>query len=258
MAYAVRNATPDLRTALIFSITMHAVLLGSLTISNFLSHRGEFWGGPGGGSVTVGLVAGVTGVPLPRPEAMTTSRVVDDTKGLYKEEPKAKQAEENATAIPKFEKNKPQKYVTKPSRVLEDPTPPPTGAIPYGQGGTPSMPYTQLNVGSSQGGLGFTGAGGEFAGRFPWYVDAVRRRISSNWYQSAVDPSVRWAPRAVISFQVQRDGTIVNVQVLRSSGNDSVDRSAIRAIRDSSPLERLPSEYSGSNVSVEFWFEFRR
>lgn len=258
MAYAVRNATPDIKTALVFSVTMHAVLLGSLTISNFLSHRGEFWGGPGGSSVTVGLVAEVAGVPLPRPEAMTTSRVVDETKGLYKEEPKAKQPEDNAAKIPRFEKDKPQRYVTRPSRILEDPTLPPPGAIPYGQGGTPSMPYTQLNVGSSQGGLGFTGAGGEFAGRFPWYVDAVRRRISGNWYQSAVDPSVRWAPRAVISFQVQRDGTIVNVQVLRSSGNDSVDRSAIRAIRDSSPLERLPSEYSGSNVSVEFWFEFRR
>jgi len=197
-------------------------------------------------------------VPLPQPDVMTTSRVVDETKGLYKAEPQAKQADDKATKIPQFEKNKPQRYITRPSRVLEDTTPPPAGAIPYGQGGTPAMPYTQLSVGSSQGGLGFTGPGGEFAGRFPWYVDAVRRRISGNWFQSNVDPNVRWAPRAVISFQVQRDGTVVNVQVLRSSGNDSVDRSAIRAIRDSSPLERLPSEYSGSNVMVEFWFDFRR
>ena len=120
------------------------------------------------------------------------------------------------------------------------------------------MPYTQFSVAGSQGGLGFTGPGGEFAGHFPWYVDAVRRRISSNWIQSYVDPGVRWAPRAVISFQVQRDGTILNVQILKSSGNDSVDRSAVRAIRESNPLERLPSEYSGSNVMVEFWFDFRR
>jgi TonB family protein len=258
MAIVIRNSAPDIRTALVYSVAMHALLLGALTISNFLSHRGEFWGGPGGGAVSVGLVAGVTGVPLPRPEAMTTSRVVDETKGLYKAEPKPKAPDDNAAKLAPFEKEKPKRYITNPSRILEDRTPPPPGAIPYGQGGTPSMPYTQLNIGSSQGGLGFTGAGGEFAGRFPWYVDAVRRRISGNWFQSAVDPNVRWAPRAVISFQVQRDGTILNVQVLRSSGNDSVDRSAIRAILGSNPLERLPSEYSGSNVSVEFWFEFRR
>jgi outer membrane biosynthesis protein TonB len=48
------------------------------------------------------------------------------------------------------------------------------------------------------------------------------------------------------------------VQVLRSSGNASVDYSARRAVLDSSPLERLPAGYGGSNVSVEFWFDFRR
>jgi TonB family protein len=100
--------------------------------------------------------------------------------------------------------------------------------------------------------------GGDFSGRFPWYVEAVRRRVSSNWIQSTVEPAVRWAPRAVVSFQILRDGGITNIQVLKSSGNDSVDRSAIRAIQSSSPLERLPNEYGGSYVLVEFWFDFRR
>jgi TonB family protein len=114
--------------------------------------------------------------------------------------------------------------------------------------------------GSSQGGLGFTGAGGggDFAGRFPWYVEAVRRRISGNWLHSTVDPSIRWAPRAVVSFQVFRDGSVGNIQMLRSSGNTSVDNSAVRAILNSSPLERLPNDYAGSFVIVEFWFDFRR
>lgn len=247
-----------MKTSWVFSISLHAILLGSLTLSNFLSHRGEFWGGGGAGAVSIGLVGNLPGVPLPRPEAITTSRVVDETRGLYKAETRPTPPEETATKIPSFEKNKPRRSTSRPSRVLEDATPPPPGAIPYGQGGTPSMPYTQLAVGGSQGGLGFSGPGGEFAGRFPWYVDAVRRRISSNWIQSSVDPFVRWAPRAVLSFQVLRDGTVVNIELLKSSGIDSVDRSAIRAIRDSSPLERLPSEYSGSYVLVEFWFQFRR
>ncbi len=259
MAYVTSNTSPGMRTPWVFSVTLHTILLGSLTVSNFLSHRGEFWGSMGGGgAVSIGLVGNLPGVPLPRPEAITTSRVVDETRGLYKSEPRPKTSEDAATKISSFEKNKPPHYVTRPSRVLEDSTPPPPGAIPYGKGGTPSLPYTQFAVGGSQGGLGFGGPGGEFAGRFPWYVEAVRRRISSNWIQSSVDPYVRWAPRAILSFQVLRDGTIVNIELLRSSGIDSVDRSAIRAIRDSSPLERLPSEYSGSFVMVEFWFEFRR
>jgi protein TonB len=55
-----------------------------------------------------------------------------------------------------------------------------------------------------------------------------------------------------------RDGTIANIQITRSSGNYSVDNSALRAIRDSSPLNALPGEYSGTRVGVEFWFDFHR
>jgi TonB family protein len=86
----------------------------------------------------------------------------------------------------------------------------------------------------------------------------VRNRISSNWLQSTVDTSVRWAPRANYTFQIMRDGTIANVQLMQSSGNRSVDNSALRAILSSSPVSPLPSGYSGSSVTVEFWFEFRR
>jgi TonB family protein len=102
------------------------------------------------------------------------------------------------------------------------------------------------------------GAGGAFGHRYPWYVGSVRRRISSNWLLSTVDPYVKWAPRAVITFEVTRDGTVLNTQMLQSSGVPSVDRSALRAIRNSSPLDRLPSDYRGGKVAVEFWFDFRR
>ena len=107
--------------------------------------------------------------------------------------------------------------------------------------------------------MGVSGAGGgNFGSRFPWYVEAVQRKVSSNWLQSAVDPSIQWAPRVVASFQVLRDGTVTNIQILRSSGNSSVDTSAVRAISNSSPMSPLPPEYNGSFVNVEFWFDFRR
>jgi len=249
----------SLKMPLLWSAALHSFLFGTLALSTLRSHRGEFWGGPGGGSMTVGLVGQLAGIPLPRPEAIPPSRVVDESKGLYTSEPKPKELETPAKHIPEFALHKPPKYRTRPSRVLENETPPPPGAIPYGQGGTPALPYTQFTMGgSTPGGLGFSGPGGDFGGRFPWYVEAVRNRISSNWLQSAVDPAVRWAPRAVATFQILRDGSIVNIQLARSSSNASVDTSAVRAIRDSSPLPRLPAEYAGSDVAVEFWFDFRR
>ncbi len=89
-------------------------------------------------------------------------------------------------------------------------------------------------------------------------MDAVRNRVSGNWLQSTVDPSLRWAPRAILTFDILRSGAIANIQLLQSSGNASVDASAVRALQGSNPVNALPNEYSGNKVSVEFWFDFRR
>jgi TonB family protein len=268
MAYVPYHPGADsLKRPLFWSVCLHAFLFGSLVVSTIFSHRGDMWGGVGGdNSVSVGLVANLPGVNLPRPDAVTTSRVVDESKGLYKAEPQPKPKEvappPDEKQIPKFKEEKKPQYVTRPSKVLEDPNPPPTNAVPYGRGGAPALPYSSsTTAGQSQGGTGFSGAGGaggDFAGRFPSYVDGVRNRISQNWLQSTVDPSVRWAPRASFTFQILRDGTITNVQMTQSSGNRSVDSSALRALLSSSPVSPLPSNYSGGSVSVEFYFDFRR
>jgi TonB family protein len=254
------NAEESLKRPLACSIGLHALLASAVLFSLFSARRGESWGGPGGGAISVGLTASVPGVPLPRPEAVTTSRVVDETKGLYKSDPVKPEIPADAVPLKPFEKNKPPKYVTKPSRLLEDPSKPPPNAVPYGGGGAPAVPYSAFTLGAgTQGGLGFSGeGGGGFGARFPWYVQAVQRRISSNWLQSSVDPSVRWAPRIEINFEISSEGTVGAIQVIKSSGNSSVDTSAVRAIRDSSPLDRLPPGYAGRYVNVDFWFDFHR
>ena len=250
-----------LQRFLLVSVALHCVLGGVAVVSAWLGQRGASWGGPGG-SITVGIVGNLPAIPLPRPEVESPSRVVDESKGLYKSEPQPKpKPEPDATPIPKFERNKPPKYVSRPSKVLENPVTPPANAIPYGGGGAPTVPTTSfaMGAGTTQAGLGFNGAGaGDFGARFSWYVEAVQRRISGNWLQSGVDSSVSWAPRVVVTFTILRNGTVTNLQVTRSSNNSSVDNSAIRAVRDSSPLNPLPGEYGGSEVHVEFWFDFHR
>jgi len=270
MSYAAQHPNdPGLKMPLVLSAAFHLALFAFLAVSTIFSARGEMWGGPGGdNSVTVGLVGRLAGVPLPRPSAVTASRVVDTTKGLYKSEPTPKEVVSDAKPIPEFTKEKKPPIVNRhPSKVLEDNTPPPPNAVPYGRGGSPAIPYGASSApvtqaATQQGGVGFSttqGPGGaEFAGRFPAYVEAVRNRVSSNWLQATIDPSLRWAPRVAYTFQILRNGTIANIQRLQSSGNASVDNSALRAILASSPLAPLPSGYSGNNVSVEFWFDFHR
>jgi len=264
MSYAPYHpGVPSLKKPLLWSVVCHLALFGSLTLSTIYSHSGEMWGSAGGdGAVSVGLVARVPGVTLPRPEAVTQSQVVDTSKGLYKSEPPPKPPPiaPDVQKIPEFKKEKAPHIVSRPSKVFEDKTPPPTNAVPYGGGGAPALPYSSFAMsGPSQGGMGFSGpGGGDFSGRFPSYVDAVRNRISSNWLQSTVDASVRWAPRAEFTFQIMRDGTVINIQMTQSSSNRAVDNSMLRAIQSSNPLSPLPSSYPGTSVTVTFYFDFRR
>lgn len=262
-----------------YSVVLHCALGVAVVLSAYFSQPGENWGSPGG-SVTVGLVGSVPAIPLPRPEVESPNRVVDNTKGLFKAKPEPlPKPAPDAVPIPKFQSHKPPKYrakpkelqsltppepryVTRPSKVLENKIPPPPNAIPYGAGGAPQVPTTAFNMGNTgatAAGMSFGGAqGGDFASRFGWYVQAVQRRISSNWLQSTVDPSVSYAPRVIVTFTILRDGTITNIQFQQKSNIYSVDSSAVRAVQNSSPLQPLPGGYAGSSVNVQFWFDFHR
>src|SRR5258708_31747855 len=117
MSYAPPHPGADgLKKPFLWSVAFHALLFSSLVVSTLVSHRGDTWGGPGGGgSVSVGLVGQLPGINLPRPEAVTASRVVDTTKGLYKAEPppKEKELETDANKIPEFSKDKAPHSVTR-------------------------------------------------------------------------------------------------------------------------------------------------
>src|SRR5580693_7059748 len=137
---------PSLKPRLMLSLALHGSLVAVAVVSTLIAARGESWGGTGGGAVTVGLVSSLPAIPLPKPDTVTESRVVDTSKGLYKEEPKPKEVvvPPTATPIPAFEKEKTKMVPSKPSKVLENNTAPPTNAVPYGNGGAPSLPYSSF------------------------------------------------------------------------------------------------------------------
>jgi periplasmic protein TonB len=265
MSEAVYNADDlSLKRYFSYSVMFHVALTVLLLGSVWLERTGENWGGIGAGgdgSIKVNLVAPNAGLPLPPNITPTESQVVDPTKGLNVEEAKPKPPEQpkDTTEIPKFNKEKPLPP-SKKSKVFENKKPPPTNAVPYGRGGQMNIPTGSGDqpgpINSS--GMTATGqGGGDFAARYAWYVEAVRRAISQNWMQSTIDPSVRAARRAktTMTFTINRDGTIRNIRLSESSGNRSMDDSAQRALLSIDKLPALPSDYSGSYVDVTFDFD---
>lgn len=219
--------------------------------------RGSSWGSGGGGEAMGATL--VSWVPLPANPIQTTNVLATESKGLSKSEPAVHEKEPEAIPIP--DKNTKTKIKPAPVKTATQRKPEPAAAasnqIPYGEGGPVSGPYT-MNAGAAKGGFGFTGSGGDFGSQFAWYVQAVQRKITENWLKYEVDPRITEAKRVYLTFDIARDGHPSNVQLEQSSGVPSLDQSAVRALQRIDTFGPLPSDYSGSKVSVEFWFDYKR
>jgi TonB family protein len=257
---STRPEDQNFRQFLIYSVIMHASLAVVIVVSAFIQWRQTRWGGVGGdlGGTKVTLVP-AAGVPMPKELVVTDAKAVDPTKGLYKEEPKKPpEPKTDATKIPKFEKEKPLPP-SRPSRTLENKTPPPDNAVPYGKGGNPDLPTgNSPTPGGGSSGVAIQGAGNaDFATRFGWYISATKRRVEPNWNTLFLPPAVRNTLHCVIAFTILRDGSIKNLRVLQSSGNSAFDTSGLRAIQSSTPFAPLPSDWKAPDVDVLWDFPDR-
>jgi len=224
----------------------------------FHGFRGEGWGSGGGGDAMGATL--VSSVPLPAPAVETKNVLATESKGLSQSQPKVEEKEPEAIPIP--DKNTKTKIKPKPvtsaTKRKPEPEPVESNQVPYGEGGPVSGPYSMFNAGGAKGGFGFTGGGGDFGNRYSWYVQSVQRKVSENWLKYEIDPRISQANRVYVTFDIARDGHPTNVQIEQSSGVPSLDISATRAIQRIDTFGPLPPDYSGSKVSVEFWFDYKR
>ncbi len=87
--------------------------------------------------------------------------------------------------------------------------------------------------------------------KYSYYIERMLIAIGMNWFKPAQAGDVS----PVIHFRIEKDGTISDASVERSSGLPFVDRAALRAVVSSSPLPPLPSEYGGSQLGVHLKFD---
>jgi TonB family protein len=249
-----------LRGTLLLSLTFHGLLGVSALVYVSLGLQlgasgGKNWAA--GGAVRMSAVSSLAGIPLPTPTLATPNTLATSNPGLYHSEPQKLEPPPQAIKIPKFQNAvRTHKPVRVNKRIQAQAMQPPDNAVPFGEGGEPSMNYNQFVTEAGQGGAKF--GNGNFGQQFGWYVDAVRNRVSGNWLISTISPNILTAPRVYVSFDIRRDGTIADVQITQSSGVPEVDRSALRAVLASNPLAPLPPGYSGDQVAVQFYFDFSR
>ena len=245
--------------ALAWSAGFHLAVTAIILIYSlvFTASRGEGWGSGGGGSA-IGVTL-VSSVPLPATVAQTQNVLANESKGLTKSEPKIEEKEPDAIEIQgKNSKIKPKKP---PTSTKEKPKPAPeqdTNQVAFGEGGPVSGAHGSFAAGGAKGGFGVTGGGGDFGTRYGWYVQQIQNKVSENWLKYEVDPRITTAERVYITFDVARDGHPYNVRIEQSSGVPSLDQSAVRAVQRIDTFGPLPPDYSGSKISVEYWFDYTK
>src|SRR5580692_11441195 len=244
---------------LAWSAGLHLAVAGSIILYAAVASggKGSGWGAGGGGDA-MGVTL-VSSVPLPASTVQTQNVLANESKGITQSQPKADEKEPEAIPIPdknaKIKSNPRSSAQQKPKPAQEEEA---SNVVPFGEGGPVSGPYGTFNAAAAKGGFGFTGGGGDFGSRYAWYVRVVRDKVSENWLKYEVDPRITEAQRVYVTFDIKRDGHPTNVQIEQSSGVPSLDQSAVRALQRIDTFGPLPSDYSESKVSVEFWFDYKR
>ncbi|HKD44829.1 MAG TPA: TonB family protein [Candidatus Angelobacter sp.] len=240
---------------LVLSFGFHTlVVLAAVALSVMMNQRvNSNWGEDQGDAVVAKLYSGAP-IPLPKPDVQTENIVANDSKGTAQTLPQPKTVEpEDAVPIPSKVEVKPK--IDKPvkaNNVKPRVTPTPTSVVPYGdRGPVNAQSYATFTAANTKGGFSFENA--SYGAKYGWYLDVIRRKVQENWLTYEIDPQVNAPHRAYIDFDILRDGTVSNIQLVQSSGIPTLDQSAMRAIKRVDSFGTLPE---GSRFSVEFWFDY--
>jgi protein TonB len=213
-----------------------------------------------GGAVAVKIVQGV---PLPPSRADVINPVANPVKHNVPAAPEAPkdvptpQPKEPEVEIQSAAKKK-QASESKPRTKIQKSAPQPSqNQVTSSTGAAVSSPlYSGQQQQGGVGGVGF-GANSPFGVGFGWYAEALQRRLSEEWRKTLGQIEGTSANPVVISFQINRNGSIDQIRVAQSSGNRSLDYSALRAVTNSHPLQALPPALRRNSISIEMWFRLQ-
>jgi protein TonB len=244
----------SLRGPFVQSMALHVAVAGLLVLStiSFQSKR-EVFGGPTHAGDAVAVNA-VKSIPLPS-HSGRVNPVANDTESQVpqaaKPEPKKRVKVPDEKAIP-LKSRTAQKQPKQQAQQRYRPEPLRPNQVTAAEAPAARSPIFQKPGGGAVG----LGQNNTLGSRFGAYADLVAQRVTEKWQNSAL--AGQSAPVAIITFDIQRDGSVKNAKVAQPSGNSTLDYSALRAVMDASPFPPLPSGFDRNQANVELQFQLKR
>lgn len=87
---------------------------------------------------------------------------------------------------------------------------------------------------------------------YPWYISLIRNALSNEWMTKMPSSGTM---RAVIRFDIIRDGSLKKLKVDKSSDNRLFDNAALNSVKSSAPFEALPDDFREKKLSVHVEFK---
>lgn len=87
------------------------------------------------------------------------------------------------------------------------------------------------------------------------YLAQIVRIVENNWW-AVIPESARLGEqgRCAIVFDIKKDGSVPQLELVSSSGKRPLDLAAISGIRSSAPFPPLPAEFTGNHLLLQFNF----
>jgi protein TonB len=185
--------------------------------------------------------------------------------------PKPKKTHEKAIVIPdKNAKKTPPKETKKPAPTKPEPEPksaaadddapdageatesaepqPAAAAPAAGKSAGPGAP------GGTPGGTGLGGQGTGVGGdAYNFYLVLLDRSIKGAWKRPLYNGQDVLS--ATVRMEISRSGRVLKLDLVTASGNDSLDKSVLKAVRDAEPFPPLPTTLSLDTLPVQIVFE---
>lgn len=257
------RTTPPAATSgldLALALGFHAALAGALFGLALLHPRSKPWGdqSPTAGAIQASMVSAI---PLP------PKQPVDEKNVLASETPSPAPVVTRETTppppsprdIPVVVKQppkavKPVKQAS-PVEAVKHPAPTPPPPTKATTGDTSGLRLAQSTIQMKNGSASANVQDRSFGAHFAYYVAAVNRRVTQNWFTQEADPKASEGKHAIVLFDIDRDGNPSNVRLETRSGSQSLDTSAIRAVQRVDSFGPLPQ---GDHITVEFTFDYKQ
>lgn len=217
------------------SIAVHVVVVLAVLVVPRLSARGQEL--PEYVAVQI-VPAQMLGTSTPTPETRQPEPAREETPPEPEpvEEPEPEPVDERPAPPTPTETRRPEAPRPKPVETRD------AGSAPLQQReGSP----TGSRLGTSNFGAAVAGFDNpDFT--YDYYVDRMLAQIREHW----VRPPLGGKVEATVRFRILADGRVVDVAIASSSGYNSFDLAALRAVQSASPLPPLPQSFDHPSLGV--------